>query len=177
MNSEEVSTFWNYERQWYQRQDRPGTSSRSSTALPTLLIKDIYTDFFGPKLNATRLDWDNLSNDQFYLDIDNSERSWESWQLERMKSPKSYNNAEKKAHLSFEDCGRACKSLGFEECFQYSYVDGLCAIHRSFILGKPVRKEDDERKRMMSGWDVRKIETWIANQGECEKVLWPEMTD
>ena len=162
MNSEEVSSFWEFERRWYSAQPISSTP-------PVLLMRDIYTEFFAPNLQTTREDWDNLSDDQFYLD--NNDTRWED-RRDRMKDEKEYNEEEKTAHLSFNHCRAACESLSHEECFQFKYEDGLCSTSKSFRLGKPVRRI--ENKRSMSGWDVAKIQGWIRAQN-CQKPIYPDI--
>ncbi|KAK3385592.1 hypothetical protein B0H63DRAFT_393569 [Podospora didyma] len=166
LNSEEISSFWSFERQLYHAQD--GNAKHQP-----LLIRDIYDRYVAPRIVEKLEDWDNLSNDRIYLDTSEG-RNWEKWMLNRMQKPEKYNEFEKKAHMSFEDCGAACKSLGKTECFQYKYTDGQCLMASSIRLGKPVKKESDEKRRLMSGWAVEKIDDWIKKQGSCSKVHWPE---
>ncbi|KAK3689206.1 glycosyltransferase family 31 protein [Podospora appendiculata] len=167
MNSEEISTFWEFERR------RTAKAAKAGDSTP-LLIKDIYTEYLASKLQPKREDWDNRSDDRFYLDTEDQSKKWEDWQLGRMKPYKDYNAFEKKAHLSFEDCAAACESLSESECFQYKYQKGICMFSRSVMLGKPV-KEDDDLGHTISGWDVKKIDAWVKAQGECTKILWPEV--
>ncbi|KAK3935209.1 hypothetical protein QBC46DRAFT_423419 [Diplogelasinospora grovesii] len=166
MNSEEINSFWEFERNWYDGQNL-------SEASP-LLLRDIYDEYLAPNLQERLEDWDNLSDNRFYLDTEDENREWEKWQLDKMKNTKEYNEFEKKAHLSFEDCGKACKSLSDKECFQWKYHDGICSISDSFHLGKPVKKAHREKDRKKSGWDVEKINKWTAKQSNCDEVLWPK---
>jgi hypothetical protein len=168
MNAEEMNTFWLFE----QRRQRKLALSNQPLSTP-LLLREIYDEFLAPHLNETREDWDNLADNRFYLDTEG--RKWEDWQLHRMKKAEEYNELEKVAHRSFADCAAACRSLPGEECFRYKYVDGACSISDAFILGKPVKRESDEKKRTMSGWDVDKIQKWIKKQGSCGKVKWPKV--
>lgn len=162
MNAEEINSFWHFERK----------QTRKQTTRP-LLLRDIYDEFLAPHLNETRADWDNLADNRFYLD---PERKWSDWQLKRTKKAEEYNEQEKKAHKSFEDCGAACKSLGAGDCFRYKYVDGACSISNAFIMGKPVKPADDDKDRTMSGWDMDKIKAWIAEQPPCsDDVKWPNV--
>ncbi|KAH6637275.1 hypothetical protein F5144DRAFT_592195 [Chaetomium tenue] len=162
MNSEEINSFWHFERK----------QTRKQTKRP-LLLRDIYDEFLAPHLNETRADWDNLADNRFYLD---PERKWSDWQLKRTKKAEEYNEQEKNAHKSFEDCGAACKSLGAGDCFRYKYVDGACSISNAFIMGKPVKPADDDKDRTMSGWDMDKIKAWVAEQPPCsDDVKWPNV--
>ncbi|KAJ4288833.1 hypothetical protein N0V88_007162 [Collariella sp. IMI 366227] len=139
-----------------------------------LVLRDIYHEFLAPKLNATRADWDNLAENRFYLDT-TGDRKWDEWKTKRMKEEGKLNEFEKVAHESAEACAAACESLEGDECFRWKYVDGECAFANSFAMGKPVKREKEEKKRMTSGWDVDKIEKWVEKQGECGKVKWPEV--
>ncbi|KAK4235567.1 glycosyltransferase [Achaetomium macrosporum] len=170
MNAEEINTFWHFER----RKQRALAESGQASPRP-LVLKDIFDEFLAPHLNATREDWDNLADNRFYLDLDDPARKWEDWQVKRMKKADEYNEYEKKAHLSFDDCGAACRSLPPDECFRYKYHNGACSISNSFIMGKPVKRENKDADRVMSGWDVEKIHAWIQKQGSCDKIKWPDV--
>ncbi|KAJ9143507.1 Glycoprotein-N-acetylgalactosamine 3-beta-galactosyltransferase 1 [Pleurostoma richardsiae] len=167
MNSEEISSFWDFERRRYAAQNMP------SAPLP-LTIKDIYTEFLAPKLVAKREDWDNLSDDWYYLDASSPNHEWEDWRVGRAKKDEDKSALEKRAHLSFDDCRRACESVG--DCFQFRWQDECCGMSRAFMLGKPVKKESKPKKRSMSGWDVQKIQKWVAEQGECSSIDWPAVS-
>lgn len=166
MNSEEVNTFWHFERK------KTRALSQSGSSRP-LVIRDIFEEYLEPNLNATREDWDNNADNRYYLDPDPA-RKWENHQLDRVKNKDDYNEYEKKAHESFEACGAACKSVG-KECFQYRYRDGACSFGDSFQLGHPVKREQDDKKRMMSGWDIEKIRSWIQEQAPCKDIKWPKV--
>lgn len=161
MNSEEISTFWDWERRRYDAQAKP-------TALPPLLLRDVYREFVEPKLRKQRRDWDNLSDDTFYLDKDTHKGDW---RVDRLKKEDDMNEFEEKAHLSAEHCAAACDSVGTNNCFQWLWVDSVCAFANSFKLGAPVKVEGDVRKRMISGWMIDKIKK-LADERECD-VTWP----
>jgi hypothetical protein len=167
MNAEELNTFWHFERR---------AVAESPNHRP-LVMKDIYTAFLLPHLNATRSDWDNLADNRYYLDQSDPSRTWDDWKVQRMKKASEYNEHEREAHKSFEHCAAACRSLPGEECFSYRYEDGECVIGNAFALGKPVkRKKGATGKGVMSGWDVERIRTWIEKQGtSCGKVRWPDV--
>ncbi len=160
MNSEEISSFWDFERR------------RLPNATQPLLLKDVFVEFVYPKLQAKREDWDNLSDDVFYLDRNATDRTWEGSKLDRVKDPADMNALEKQAHLSFEHCKAACASLD-ERCFQFRYTDKTCSMSRAFKMGRPVKKDAEKEKRMVSGWDMEKISQWIDKQGECGEIKWP----
>ena len=162
MNSEEVSTFWDYEHR------RFGPSKKKGKPQP-VLIKDIYHEFFASKLVETRDDWDNLSDDVMYLDP--KARAYEDWELGRAKKD-GLNEAEKAAHLSPQHCRAACESL--DDCYAYRFQNGICATSWAFKLGKPVKRPGEEAQRYFSGWDVKKIQAFIQREGECTRWRWPD---
>ncbi len=168
MNSEEINAFWDFERQWFTAAREQGQHERP------LLIKDIFQYFVQGYLSPKRNDWDNMSEDTFYIDTDDVTLEVEKWMTERAKNPKEMNDAEREAHKSFDHCFEACKSLPVSECFQFMYRGGICSTGRAFRLGKPVPKIRS-KKRSISGWDMDKIRQWVADQGECKYAYWPEL--
>jgi hypothetical protein len=162
MNSEEVSYFWEFEKAFY------SPYQTTSTQYRTLVFKNIYEEFLAPKLKEKREDWDNLSEDLYYLDP--SAKKYENWQLDRAKK-ESKSVVEQAAHKSFEDCRKMCDEV--EDCFQFRFQDGICAYSRAFMLGKPKKPESDEKRRWISGWATSKIRAWIKEQGECKMPSWP----
>ncbi|KAK0724601.1 hypothetical protein B0H67DRAFT_482530 [Lasiosphaeris hirsuta] len=167
MNSEEINTFWNFERDFRRAQGH-------GSAQQPLLIKDIYHHYFESKLQARRDDWDNHSDDRFYLET-NSTYEWEDWQVERVRDQNSYNEFQAKAHLSFEACEAACQSLDDHECFQFQYRDGACSTSKSFQLGKPVKNDGNDSHRTSSGWDVKKIQKFATEHAKCPTIHWPNV--
>lgn len=161
MNSEEISEFWEFEHRRSANDQRP------------LVFKDVYHRYLEPKLVEMREDWDNHSDDWFYIDFDAKDRAWEDWRVDRAVEDKEKSELEKKAHESFDDCARACEA--HDECFQFGWKDNCCGMKRSFVLGWPVKKEKVERKRTKSGWDIAKINDWVKDQGDCKRVIWPEV--
>ncbi|GJD04767.1 glycosyltransferase family 31 [Colletotrichum higginsianum] len=137
---------------------------------PVMRIKDIYNEFFKPRMQPERADWDNLADDRFYLD--ESANKHEDWQLGRTKT-EDLTAEEKVAHLSFGQCRTACEADS--GCFSFQYKDGLCSFAWSWKLGHPVKRPSKDEKRVMSGWAVKKINAWIEKQGECGPVKWPDV--
>ncbi|KAI0124799.1 hypothetical protein BJ170DRAFT_685679 [Xylariales sp. AK1849] len=164
MNSEEISSFWNFEQRFYQSQEQVPVAYRNP-----LLMKDIYEEFLASKLQDKREDWDNLCEDKYYLDP--SAKEYADWQLYRVANKDDFSDAEKEAHKSFDNCRKMCEEV--EECFQFRFQDGICAYQRSFLLGRPRKKESAEDQRWMSGWPVSKIRDWVKAHSDCEKILWP----
>lgn len=165
MNSEEIDTFWKFERDFYRAQDQHKPPQ-------PLLIRDIYRRYLAPGMTEKRLDWDNRSEDRFYFNVSDTGRKLDDWKLKRMKKPHELNKYEKTAHLSARHCEAACKSLTYKECFQYKFENGVCSFANSIKLGKPVKPKSDNAKQIISGWDVPKIQLWVKEQ-KCNKVSWP----
>jgi len=163
LNSDEINSFFNFERKFLESHP-PGT---------TILMRDIYEHFLAPNLLRIRADWDNLADNRFYLDLTRpgGRSYWDDWMVKRMKKDEELNEMEKNAHLSFEACENACRSVSEHECFTFRYQNGMCAFGNAFKIGKPV-KRDDTKGSMMSGWLTERISEWIQKQGEC-KVKWP----
>ena len=161
MTSEEVSEFWEFERKRYTEKQGP------------LLFKEVYHEYFEPKLIPVRQDWDNHSDGWYYIDLDSPDHDWEDWRINRSIEDGDKSKLEKVAHLSAADCARACEEQ--VDCFQWTYVNECCGMKTSFQLGKPVKRPNEDKDRMTSGWPVAKIERWVDAQGECKKVLWAEI--
>ncbi|KAG8160476.1 hypothetical protein KVR01_010012 [Diaporthe batatas] len=159
MSSEEVSQFWAFERKRFAQTQKP------------LLFKEIYHEYFEPKLIPMRQDWDNYSDGWYYLDQGSKDHDWEDWRIQRSTNEDRKSELQKLAHLSAEDCARACDE--HVECFQWSYKNECCAMKKTFQLGRPIKRPKEDKERMTSGWPVTKIDRWIEKQGECKQVHWP----
>lgn len=131
-------------------------------------IKDLYHRFVEDRLRATRDDWDNLSDNVFYLN--SSASNYADWELSRAKQ-QDLSALEMAAHNSFEDCRRACHSL--DECFQYRFRNGICAISHTIKHGNPTKKEKEERWAYKSGWNVKRIREWVKAHDNCGDVEFP----
>ena len=131
-------------------------------------IKDLYHLYLEPRLVEMREDWDNLSEDVYYLDTGVRHEEWES---KRAKT-ELLTPAEAKAHLSFEACRQACEEN--DSCFQFRYHYGICAVSRSFSLGVPTKKEPRMDDKWLSGWDVAKIKAWVKDHDDCGEMIWPQ---
>lgn len=135
-----------------------------------LLIRDIFFQFVEPLLTETRLDWDNGSKDEWYLDT----RSETHSQQEVEKAQKgTLTPLEKNAHKSARDCAAACRAN--EECFQYLYQNNICRMHKSIKHGQPTDAASNDKERYVSGWDVYKIRAWAREHQHCSSVLWPNV--
>ncbi|KAI1632749.1 hypothetical protein F4809DRAFT_68171 [Biscogniauxia mediterranea] len=163
-NSEDVSSFWEFEKQFYHNQPSSLAQQRP------LLFRDVYEGFLAAKIQPQRQDWDNLSNDVQYLDV---KAGYSESEISSAKKD-NLSPVEKDAHKSFKHCQKMCDEVN--DCLQFSYHDGICAYNRGISLGNPTRKADKGSERWMSGWAVDKIDAWIQQQGQCEEeIIWPRV--
>lgn len=93
---------------------------------------------------------------------------WEEWRIDKSTKEENKSELQKLAHLSADDCARACDE--HVDCFQWSYVNECCAMKTTFELGKPVKRPKEDKMSMPSGWPVTKIDRWVESQGECKEV-------
>ncbi|KAI1409974.1 glycosyltransferase family 31 protein [Hypoxylon sp. FL1857] len=168
MEPEEISSFWMFEKRFYESQGSPGSVIR---------FKDIYEEFVKPKLLPERYDWDNLSEDVLYLDPNHPER-YTQQQKTKDRTTKLLKQfhitaVEKDAYKSFKHCSLLCSSV--RNCFQFSYHNGACAYNKSFRLGKPARKVDNKEERWISGWEHRRIYEWADQHRSCKEPVWPNI--
>lgn len=162
MNSEEISLFWEYERRRYRTNQKP------------LIFKEVFEDLIHPRLQDSRDDWDNFSDDWYYIDFNRSDPEWEEWRVGRSVIEELKTETEKKAHESWQDCQAACNE--HSRCFQFFWHNECCAMHGSFRLGTPRKKSEDERLRHISGWNLEKINAWLVEHGDCnDRVDWPDL--
>ncbi|KAF1967482.1 hypothetical protein BU23DRAFT_542799 [Bimuria novae-zelandiae CBS 107.79] len=172
LNSEEVGSIWQYEQERF-------VNATDGKPAP-LLIKDLYYKYFAPRLTDKLEDWDNMYDDYlnnvwYYIDYDDKSKDWEHFHDQKYvwhrRKPKDHkHDEEKNAHKSFENCKKACDVV--DECLQFRWQDDACAMSKNFRLGNPMEHKDG-KERWTSGWAVKKIEKWIADQGECQ-VKFPE---
>lgn len=130
----------------------------------------------GVNMNASRMDWDNFSDDRVYrtpdVKPDDRQRAW--WELTEL---------EKKAHKSFEDCGNICKED--KGCYQWSYHEqsssedkfepGVCRVSWSFKVGERATKK--EGITIQSGWNVENIAKFRAEKSPCKEPQWVDLND
>ncbi|KAI2625571.1 glycosyltransferase family 31 protein [Hypoxylon sp. NC1633] len=97
MNAEEISNVWQFEQT--RKTDR------------ALLIKDLYDALIRPKMQVSRQDWDNLSDDVCYLNPNpDAQRHAEGHLRDRQKKEHEMNEVEKEAWKSWENCAKVCES-------------------------------------------------------------------
>ncbi|KAI1085139.1 glycosyltransferase family 31 protein [Whalleya microplaca] len=97
MNAEEISTVWQFEQ------------TRKTDNV--LLIKDLYDGLIRPKMQVSRENWDNLSDDVCYLNPDpGAQQRADTQSRERQKKESDLNSVEKEAWRSWEHCAKVCAS-------------------------------------------------------------------
>ena len=157
------------------------------------MIKDLYDSLIAPKMRKSRENWDNGSDDVCYInpDPDAQERA-DGKSRDRQKKADEMSDIEKDAWKSPGNCAKVCESeiapedsankkkLLERSCFQYHWHDEVCCTAKSFKLGEPKRKPDDDddlKAKWTSGWYMEGIQDWIDAMGECEKPAWkiPEL--
>lgn len=162
MNSEEISLFWEFERRRYRKNQTP------------MIFKEVFENLVHPRLQTNRDDWDNMSDDWYYIDFDRPDYEWEEWRVERSVLEEKKTETEKKAHENWENCQAAC--FEHEQCLQYFWHNEVCAFHSSIRLGAPRKPSEDETLRYISGWNLPKIDEWLEQNGDCEgRVEWPDL--
>jgi len=120
----EIQELWSFEQDWYNRH-------------PILLRhRDIFMELVRPKIGPSVTAWDNMSADKEYNAHDHSAVA---------------NELERNAWKSFEHCRTLCEEQ--DDCMQFSFNEGSCAISNSFKLGyaKP-------GARIRSGWMVDRVD-------------------
>jgi hypothetical protein len=90
--------------------------------------------------------------------------------IEDQRRPEPLTETEKKAYLSFEDCGAACKED--KECFQYVYYEQTCKLSHAFRLGKYKAPDSQGEVVWKSGWMLKKIRLWVE-MNHCQELEWP----
>ncbi|KAF7562400.1 hypothetical protein G7046_g1747 [Stylonectria norvegica] len=130
-------------------------------------FQDIYFHMFEPHMQAERADWDNLSEDAYYLDPKADHAKSEI----ALAKTEGLSPLEQKAHLSFEACRKACFSQ--DDCLQFRYRYNVCATSRSFTFGKPMKPAPRMGDKWMSGWSVDRIDVWVRDNEVCPEVVWP----
>lgn len=132
-------------------------------------IRDLYYRFVEPRLAPSRTNWDNLSDDTFYLN--STAMQYQDWELARAKK-EGLTEVEQKAHLSFIDCGKACQEN--QSCLQYRFHQGICAFSSKIKHGHPTKKEEKDEDRWLSGWNVDRIREWVKTNDHCKPdFAWP----
>ncbi|KAH8157230.1 hypothetical protein CIB48_g11012 [Xylaria polymorpha] len=179
MNAEEISTVWQFEQT--RKTDR------------VLMIRDLYDSLIAPKMQDTRENWDNGSDDVCYVNRDPEAQERAGGQAkDRQKKEDEMSDIEKEAWKSPENCAKVCETEIPDEdsdnkkkqrdrnCFQYRWHDEVCCTSKSFKLGEPKPKpadDADKKATWTSGWYLKGIHDWIEAMGECKEPAWkiPEL--
>ncbi|RDI86328.1 hypothetical protein Vi05172_g3870 [Venturia inaequalis] len=108
---------------------------------PPMLFRDYFQTFLIPLLRTThnRTDWDNLANSLTYTDSSGGQF----------------------AHYSFASCRAACDLR--LSCVQYAWEPNKCRLGTVVRLGEKVVSD----KRMMSGWNPKRVEKFGAKVDAC----------
>ncbi|KAI5860045.1 glycosyltransferase family 31 protein [Durotheca rogersii] len=173
MNSEEISSVWQFEQT--RKVDR------------ILMIRDVYEGLIQPKMQVSRANWDNLSDDVCYINPDpEAQDRAEGHFRDRQKKQEDMNDVEKEAWKSWENCAKVCASQDEPDdkssnekkrsrtCFQYRWHEEVCCTAKSFKLGapKPAPGDSSSKAKWMSGWHLKGINEWIDAMGECKEPAW-----
>lgn len=76
-----------------------------------LMIRDLYETFMAPKMQVSRSDWDNLSDDTCYVNPDpEAQERAEGFERDRQKEESEMSDIEKEAWKSWENCAKVCQS-------------------------------------------------------------------
>lgn len=161
--------FWDFETKSYFSSLQK--SGADGTPPSPILIRDMYREFFVPRMRETREDWTNVSEDIIYV---GPHRKPQEHELNKALPRLRQTAADKVAHKSAATCKAACEAR--KECFQWLwYGEGVCALSKSFKIGYPGNPNDEPKKRTMSGWMTKRIEQWVREHGECDGPKWPKI--
>lgn len=103
----------------------------------SLLWKDVFYAFVKANLKELRIDWDNGSSN-----------------VDKIEGIKTYSA-----------CQQEC--LSYNDCKQWSYIDGKCSIAKQIMLGQP-KMSGKEDKRAFSGWIMDRVEAFEQDNQACE---------
>lgn len=131
-------------------------------------IKDIFYDIILPKLRDDLEDWDNMSDDTYYFD--ESSRQFDDNE-KRLKKQGDYNDLEKVAQESFENCRAACESIS--GCVQFRFGKGICSTSTAVRFGKQPSVGEDPKPK--SGWMLERIKKFAKDHDNCGAVKYPEL--
>lgn len=146
--AEEVAQLYDFER----------TRNFSSP----LRIKELYYQFVQGRLEDSRDEWDNLSDDtKFKADVPEGE-------------VKLLSDVDRVAHESFENCQKACENQ--DKCVQFRYhaKEKECGLGHKIRHGHPSKKNKDD-SRWRSGWRMEKIENWVKEKQKCDELKFPAL--
>jgi hypothetical protein len=165
VDSEEMSLFWEFETKTYLDRAAAGEDPAPIT------IRDMYFEYFLPRTTDLRENWNNVSDDIIYIPPNRKPQAREKHKLVPARRQKDW---EKVAHTSLENCRTACEKT--PTCFQFTYYyEETCWLSKSFKIGYPTQHSVDRRENKVSGWLTERIKEWVDEQGECTKLIWPQV--
>lgn len=91
--------------------------------------------------------------------------------LSTRKEHETQTAIEKEAHLSFENCAKACAAK--PEFFQYVHGDDKCTLGHSIRLGRYAPPGEGDRIEWRSGWNLMRIRKW-TQENQCQGPMWPD---
>ncbi|RGP64069.1 glycosyltransferase family 31 [Fusarium longipes] len=149
MNPEEVSDAWHFEKT--RQKEGP------------VQIREMYHEFWGPKLKSEQDEWDNLSDDVCYIGFGSEAQAKASdHQKNRQRKESEKNAVEQQAHRSKEHCAKVCESdgLGISENDYYSLKDDN---ERNKMI-----KNRYNQKRRDKNWNTsRRCFQWRYHNNVC----------
>ncbi|KAI1170240.1 glycosyltransferase family 31 protein [Nemania sp. FL0916] len=104
MTEREFHILWQFENAWLHH----------NKGNAVLRFRDVFKNVIHPRLQAERINWDNLSGGTEY-------------------SRSALSKTEREAQVSFKHCQAACESK--PSCIQYSHVPGKCVLSNELRLG------------------------------------------
>ena len=131
-------------------------------------VKDVYHRFVESHIKDHQQDWDNLSEDTWYMDTTPGKHNED--EIERAKT-ENLSALEEKAHLSIEDCRMACRYA--VDCMQWQFRNGICKTAQSIKHGHPTKPSENQDERSTSGWNVERVRAWVRQHDDCGDVTWP----
>ena len=125
-----------------------------------VVFSDVYDLLVRRKIPHERAEWDNLSEDRTYEELEPHDDFTEEMIEERLAEMSA---DEKEAHTSADACARTCDA--WDECLQWSYgrVDDKmkCRLGNKISLG-------ERKKGMQSAWYKDKFSAYIKSLEPCE---------
>ncbi|KAM0357020.1 hypothetical protein ACHAP4_006727 [Fusarium culmorum] len=112
MDPEEVSDAWHFEKTRHKK--------------GPVQIREMYHQFWAPRLESEHDEWDNLSDDVCYIGFGSEAQAKASdHQRNRQRKEGDKNAVEQQAHRSKEHCAKVCESdgLGISENDYYGLKD------------------------------------------------------
>ena len=138
----EVDTMWQFERDWVKEHgwDKP------------YLYRDVFATLVEPHIQGNQTSWNNISKD----------RRIDSGDKENFESLADW---EKEAVDSESACAAACLRMPDDECIQWMFTPGRCALGKDIRFGK---RDEHEDEHWTSGWILERIENFRNEFVDCD---------